>query len=414
MKLILFIIMITTILFAEPFKDDGQVRIESNIEKAKATATATLKKAKACNIDSMKLMAKYYENGYGVKINIKKAKYWKAKATAEVTLKQARAGNIDSMKLMSEYYENGYGVKADIKKAQYWKKKVNQFSKDKQANATAVLKRARESNVYSMKLMVEYYESGYGVEINSEKAEYWKKKINLLSKENRDKKESLTKDKQDEEEKLAREKQEEEEKLAREKQEEEEKLAREKQEEERLAREKQDEEKRLAREKQDEEERLAKEKKYEEERPAREKAQRLKTAKENGFSSYPIDTYIDTDTKLMWQDNKDAKSVNVDWNGAKDYCQNLTIDEYSDWKLPSYLELLSIFTYKKDKYTIKDGFNNVVFMKYWSNSENKNSNTFAWHVNFREGEAIISSKSIKHYVRCARGGPASQAFKITD
>ena len=363
MKLILFIIMITTVLFAESFKDDGQVGIENNIEKAKATATATLKKARAGNVDSMKLMVKYYENGYGIKTNIKKAKYWKAKATAKVTLKKARTGNLISMELMAWYYEKGYGVKTNIKKAKYWKAKVT---------AKVTLKKARAGNVDSMKLMTEYYENGYGVKTNIKKAKYWKGKADLIARE-----------KKAEEEKLAREK---------------------KAEEERLAREKKAEKEKLVREKQDKEERLAREK----------LAKRLNIVKESGFSSYPTDTYIDTDTKLMWQDNKDAKSVYTDWNGAKDYCQNLRINEYSDWKLPSYLELLSIFTYKKDNYIIKDGFKNVTPMNYWSSSENVNSNTFAWNVDFRVGEATINSKSIKCYVRCVRGSMTSPAFKITD
>ena len=230
--------MITTILYAQYPKDDDQVRIDSN-----------------------------------------------KKATAMITLKKARAGNIDSMKLMTEYYENGYGVKINIKKAKYWKGKIDQ---------------------------------------------------------------------------------------------------------------------------------IAREKKAEEEKLAIEKAKRLNIAKELAFSSYPTDTYIDTDTKLMWQDNKDAKSVYTDWNGAKDYCQNLMIGEYSDWILPSYLELLSIFTYKKDNYIIKDGFKNVTPTNYWSSSENVNSNTFAWNVDFRIGEATINSKSIKCCVRCVRGGMASQTFKMID
>ncbi|MCF6309622.1 MAG: DUF1566 domain-containing protein [Sulfurimonas sp.] len=446
MKLILFILMITTILFTGCFKEDGQVRIYSDIENATIYIDGNKKGTTGTSIaladgkHEVRIYKEINEEWYhegkqsiyvgentpdNFKIYTDKKptelrlerlareailakedlvlEGKKANAAAAVTLEEARAGNLDSMKLIAGYYENGYGVKIDIQKAEFWKKKVNLLSKEKQeeeerlvkemqAKAAATLKKARAGNVDSMKLMIEYYESGYGVKINAYKAEYWKKKVNQLAKEKIDEEQRLAKEKIDEEQ--------------------------------RLAKEKIDEEQRLAKEKREKSIKLfnfyfsvskdEQAKRFKARREARIKAKRLKIAKEYGFSSYPVDTYIDTETKLMWQDNEDTKNVYKDWSGAKEYCQDLSIGEYSDWKLPSYLELLSIFTYQKDNYTIKNSFKNVTLMNYWSSSENVNSRTFAWHVNFGKGDAVISSKSNRYNVRCVRGAVSSLVFEITD
>ena len=43
---------------------------------------------------------------------------------------------------------------------------------------------------------------------------------------------------------------------------------------------------------------------------------------------------LDTDTKLMWQDDADTSTVQKDWQGAKDYCSKLSLGGYHDWRLP--------------------------------------------------------------------------------
>lgn len=45
------------------------------------------------------------------------------------------------------------------------------------------------------------------------------------------------------------------------------------------------------------------------------------------------DVWIDTSTGLMWQDTN--QEVKKDWQGAIDYCKDLTYAGYTDWRLPS-------------------------------------------------------------------------------
>ena len=112
--------------------------------------------------------------------------------------------------------------------------------------------------------------------------------------------------------------------------------------------------------------------------------------------------FYDKDTGLIWQDNKDAKTIKRDWNGAKEYCKNLTLGGYSDWRLPNKKELVSIVD--RTKYpSIKTGFKNVAFYSYWSSSEDVSDGSNVWRVNFYVGNAYSDRKSSKDGVRCVRG-----------
>ena len=84
---------------------------------------------------------------------------------------------------------------------------------------------------------------------------------------------------------------------------------------------------------------------------------------------HSAEIFTDKATGLVWQDNSDAKNVQKDWSGAKGYCQNLTLEEKSDWRLPTIKELQSIVDIKKFNPAIKDGFKNVASNDYWSSSE---------------------------------------------
>ena len=110
----------------------------------------------------------------------------------------------------------------------------------------------------------------------------------------------------------------------------------------------------------------------------------------------------DTDTGLIWQDNRAAKIRKKDWNGAKSYCDKLTLAGYSDWRLPNYDELLSIVDHSKDKPAIKNGFYNVAFKNYWSSSVLVSDSSHAWFVSFYHGDTFFRNTDKIYNVRCVR------------
>jgi hypothetical protein len=108
---------------------------------------------------------------------------------------------------------------------------------------------------------------------------------------------------------------------------------------------------------------------------------------------------------LMWQDNKEAKTIKRDWQGAKDYCRNLSLGGYSDWKLPNIDELKSIID-KSRTPNIKKEFKNTASgsSTYWSSSPYDYVSNYAWYVYFKDGDSSGDGKAYEYSVRCARAG----------
>ena len=52
-------------------------------------------------------------------------------------------------------------------------------------------------------------------------------------------------------------------------------------------------------------------------------------------------TITDTTTGLMWPATDNNAHIN--WRGANEYCKNLRIGGYTDWRIPTLVELESIY-----------------------------------------------------------------------
>jgi Protein of unknown function (DUF1566) len=68
------------------------------------------------------------------------------------------------------------------------------------------------------------------------------------------------------------------------------------------------------------------------------------------FIAYDNGTVFDTRTNLMWaaKDN----GVDIDWSGAKSYCDNYRGGDYTDWRMPTQDDLAALYdaakNYKSD------------------------------------------------------------------
>ena len=119
--------------------------------------------------------------------------------------------------------------------------------------------------------------------------------------------------------------------------------------------------------------------------------------------------------------NPDQKT----WSDAVSYCDNLTEEGYSDWRLPSQRELMMIWLLggssnvtggdKNDTgvgsaskpvntpYLYQQsGFTAFSVDYYWSATENGSNGSYAWIVSFSNGRTRYSNKSYSGYVRCVR------------
>ncbi len=113
-----------------------------------------------------------------------------------------------------------------------------------------------------------------------------------------------------------------------------------------------------------------------------------------------IKIVIDNITGLIWQDNE---SLSKDWNNANEYCNNLTLGDYNDWRLPSRVELNSIVNYGRDAIAIDSKFQNISASNYWSRTTLASDSDYLWNINFQDGYQYFNTKGYSLMVRCVRG-----------
>lgn len=122
----------------------------------------------------------------------------------------------------------------------------------------------------------------------------------------------------------------------------------------------------------------------------------------------------DSITGLQWQDDSDVINVTQNWEGAKKYCENLTLDGYSDWRLPNIYEIATLIDNTKTKAPyIIDGFTNVDSIFSWSSTPNarkveEKGGGWAWGVSYLNGDITWDNTDDKDdwargsYTRCVR------------
>ena len=115
-------------------------------------------------------------------------------------------------------------------------------------------------------------------------------------------------------------------------------------------------------------------------------------------------TVTDNVTGLVWQqEDTDTKYT---WEEAMTCCEDtLTLAGYSDWRLPSREELVSIVDYDTFNPSIDSTtFPNTNISYHWSSATSANNTSYAWIVNFYNGYVTYTNKSYNNYVRCVRDG----------
>jgi hypothetical protein len=63
---------------------------------------------------------------------------------------------------------------------------------------------------------------------------------------------------------------------------------------------------------------------------------------EGRFMSYSNDVVVDQEKELMWTASDNGTMI--DYPGAVEYCENLDLGGYTDWRMPDLSELETIFT----------------------------------------------------------------------
>ena len=116
-------------------------------------------------------------------------------------------------------------------------------------------------------------------------------------------------------------------------------------------------------------------------------------------------TVTDTETGLMWQLRGPQTPMN--WEIAKQYCNNLILAGYSDWRLPSYDEIgpLKDYFYKETS-AYMNYFPDTKEYFYWGDASAALNGAFPHlFAKGRGGVSIDPRKWNKYYVRAVRGAP---------
>ncbi|MEA2017560.1 MAG: DUF1566 domain-containing protein [Campylobacterota bacterium] len=123
-----------------------------------------------------------------------------------------------------------------------------------------------------------------------------------------------------------------------------------------------------------------------------------------------LEIVIDTTTGLMWDDDY----INVErkaetWKVSMNFCENLTIGAYSNWRLPNINELVNIADYTTSSPAINGVFlyPELEIGSYWSSTTSSASSNpdykNAWIIDFNTSQTSQGANKLTSYrYRCVR------------
>ncbi len=125
---------------------------------------------------------------------------------------------------------------------------------------------------------------------------------------------------------------------------------------------------------------------------------------------------LDDNTKLMWE--RDSSRIWMDAAESVEYCANLVLDGYDDWRLPFMKELQSIADIGEFRPAMDtDAFLNMPRMSsgIWALPISDHPD-HVWHVGFPEGHVMGQHTASTKLVRCVRadGGAAYHNMDYVD
>lgn len=129
--------------------------------------------------------------------------------------------------------------------------------------------------------------------------------------------------------------------------------------------------------------------------------------------SVQTDVVLDEITGLVWQRHVDSgpgEGGGFVWPMAVSHCDELSLAGFSDWRLPTRIELVSLVDFTRAEPAIDaEAFPETPTTWTWSQSLAKDPPNFAWYVNFFYGYTNSNDRVYSQQVRCVRDGHAASA-----
>ncbi len=123
----------------------------------------------------------------------------------------------------------------------------------------------------------------------------------------------------------------------------------------------------------------------------------------DGYTDNGDGTVTDKPTALVWQQTAPSSSAATQ-AAAVQYCATLTLAGYTDWRLPSFVELVSLLDFGVSSPTINTTyFPNAPATFFWSSTPYAGQAGSYWDVHFDGGYTFgDSGSSSGFYARCVR------------
>ncbi len=130
----------------------------------------------------------------------------------------------------------------------------------------------------------------------------------------------------------------------------------------------------------------------------------------------------DTLTGLIWLEEANCSTINMNWTRALTEVQELNTagtmngnncgdtsnagSHQTDWRLPNVKEYESLIDFSQSSPSLPTGhpFQNVQTTSYWSSTSFATNPTNAWYVNMNGGNVNYTFKSLSNRVWAVRGG----------
>lgn len=107
----------------------------------------------------------------------------------------------------------------------------------------------------------------------------------------------------------------------------------------------------------------------------------------------------DNVTGLIWEVKTEINaSEKYNWSDAVSYCENLSIGSFSDWRLPTIEEFVSITDYGKNNPAIDiEYFPDIQSALYWSSEKVPNQLFTSWSYNFQDATTSSQNEGLLYF-----------------
>ena len=127
-----------------------------------------------------------------------------------------------------------------------------------------------------------------------------------------------------------------------------------------------------------------------------------------GVDFYRTENHVvDTQNNTMWQDTQENIKVLKHQDTAIEYCENLELDGYSDWRLPTVEEFKKIIDKKRkpSEPKINKVFQYATPDHYWLKDRTwRNFYQWGYYAHLKSGTFYYENRTYPKYVKCIRDG----------